>query len=58
MLGNKGQAIVEYVLLIFVAVSIAALIIRGVASRDQSNPGVVIKAWQGIIEAIAFDSSD
>lgn len=55
---NKGQIVVEYILLLIVAVSLAALIVRVLVHRDPDNPGAVIKAWTGIVEFISDDKPD
>jgi hypothetical protein len=55
---NKGQIVVEYVLLLLVAVLLATLITRAMVSRNSDKPGFVIQAWQGIISFIADDTPD
>ena len=54
-LGQGGQIIVEYVLLMIIAVSIAALITSLMVSRNQSNTGFLILKWNEIIRTIGAD---
>ena len=55
--SNKGQVIVEYMLLLVVAVSIATLIISRVSSRNENAPGFLIVKWRQIIQAIGADNA-
>ena len=52
---QRGQIIVEYVLLLMVGVAIAAIITRTMVSRSASNPGFLIKKWREIICVIGQD---
>ena len=56
--SQGGQIIVEYVLLLAIAVGIALLMTRTLIGRDQGNEGFVIQAWQTLIEQIGKDASD
>lgn len=56
--NNRGQVIIEYVLLLIIVVSIAAIIISGVVSRDESEPGFLIKAWNELVITIGNDCVD
>lgn len=55
---SSGQVIVEYVLLLLISVSIAALVIRQLGSRDPDEPGLIIVKWQQVLQAIAKDLPD
>lgn len=55
--NNRGQAVIEYVLLLVVLVSIALVIVGGLVGRT-GEPGVVIKAWSGLLTTIAQDYPD
>lgn len=55
---DNGQIVVEYVLLLVIAVSIAIIITTGLISRDPDNPGVVIEAWDALIKQIGADTPD
>lgn len=53
-----GQIIVEYVLLLVVAVSIALVIVTRLVKRDSEDPensGALIKKWQNIQQGVAED---
>ena len=54
----KGQIVVEYVLLLVVGVSIAALITSTVVSRNPENPGFLVKKWVDMIKLIGEDTAD
>ena len=56
--SERGQIIVEYVLLLAVAVILAALITKTMISHDPGSPGFVLKAWQGIVTDIGADKAD
>lgn len=56
--NQKGQIIVEYVLLLVIVVAIAATIVKVVASRDEGNPGFLIEAWDQMLKSIGSDLSD
>lgn len=57
-LGQRGQVVVEYVLLLVASVTVAFMITKMMVGRDPGNPGYVISAWQAIIEEIARDKPD
>lgn len=56
--------IVEYILLMFVAITVAMVLITQLIKRDanatQGNPsgGVIIKKWIQILDSIATDESE
>lgn len=54
---TRGQVVVEYVLLLIVAVIIVGALIAGLVSRD-GEPGLLVKAWQSILTAIGSDTTD
>jgi hypothetical protein len=55
--NNKGQIFVEYILLLLVAISTAALINRALTkdSDDPNDAGVLRKQWYRILTVIAND---
>ncbi len=55
--SNKGQIIVEYMLLLVIAVAVATLIVSQVSSRSETNPGFLIVKWRQIIQAIGTDNA-
>ncbi len=56
--NNKGQLIVEYVLLLSIAAVIAAIIVGKLGSRNEDEPGAIIKGWTAVIKSIAEDKPD
>ncbi len=58
-LNNKrGQVVVEYVLLLVIAVAVAALITKELVRRDPESPGVLIKKWDDILKEVGNDLPD
>ena len=57
-LGQSGQIVVEYLLLLVVAVGLATLITKTMISRDEGNPGFVLSAWRDLVTAIGADKAD
>lgn len=55
---SRGQVIVEYVLLLVISVSIAALVVRQLGSRNPDEPGLIIVKWQQVLKAVAADVPD
>ena len=54
-LSQRGQVIIEYVLLLVVALGLAAVIMRTVVSRDKDEPGFLMAKWQALINQVAAD---
>ena len=55
---QSGQIVVEYVLLLIVAIALAALITKGFVSRDPGSPGFLITSWNSLITQIGADHAD
>lgn len=55
LLTQQGQVIIEYVLLLFISITFATLLIKGMVSRTEGEEGMVIKAWSKMIDALAND---
>jgi uncharacterized protein (UPF0333 family) len=55
-LSSGGQVVIEYVLLLLITVSIAALVISRFASRDAANPGFLVLKWCNIQKTIREDN--
>lgn len=56
--NEKGQIVVEYVLLLSIAVTIAMLVVSQLVKRDSDDPensGALIKKWREIQETVAKD---
>jgi hypothetical protein len=58
LVGERGQIVVEYVLLLVIGVSIAMLITSKMVSRNADNPGFLVKKWFDIIKTIGEDTAD
>lgn len=57
-LNIHGQIVVEYILLLIVAVTIALLITNTMVSRSPNNTGFLILKWRQIIDLIGQDTAD
>lgn len=55
---QSGQIVVEYVLLLAIAIIVAALIVRAMISPDTGSPGFVLRTWDEIVIAIGADHAD
>lgn len=55
-INTRGQVVVEYVLLLIVAVGIAALITSLIASRNPDEPGIIVAKWHEILKTIGSDT--
>jgi uncharacterized protein (UPF0333 family) len=56
--NKRGQVVVEYVLLLVIAVAVAASISRQLVSRDGDNPGILVDKWNSILQTIGNDIPD
>lgn len=56
--NQKGQILVEYLLLMVIAVACATLLVKNLISRDDQNAGIFIKQWDKIIHIIGNDLPD
>lgn len=57
-MNNKGQILVEYLLLMVIAIACATLITKQLVSRDANKTGILIKQWDKIIHTIGNDVPD
>jgi hypothetical protein len=55
---QRGQIVVEYVLLLVIGVSLAMIITGTMVSRNPENPGFVVRKWLAIIKTIGEDPAD
>lgn len=58
LLNNHGQIVLEYILLMLVAVASALLITNRLVGRNPDNPGVVIQKWSQLTQIIGADQGD
>jgi uncharacterized protein (UPF0333 family) len=56
--NNKGQLIVEYILLLSISAVIAAIVVSKLGSRNEDDPGAIIKGWSAVIKSIGEDKAD
>lgn len=49
---------VEYVLLLVIAVGIAALLTSRLVSRNADNPGILVAKWHSILQVVGDDVPD
>ena len=56
--NQKGQILLEYILLIVVVAAIAQALMSELVQRTPGDQGVVIKTWIGVSEIIANDPAD
>ncbi len=54
--SNRGQVLVEYLLLMVIAVSMASFLIKKLVGRgDGASQGMVIQQWDKILKTIGND---
>lgn len=57
-MNKKGQIVVEYVLLLVLAVGLSALLVSQLVSRNSDEPGVLVAKWHAIMKAVGNDLPD
>lgn len=57
-MNQRGQIVVEYVLLLIIAVSLAYLLVSQMVSRNHDSPGFLVAKWQNILNVIGADMPD
>ncbi len=58
MKKNAGQIAVEYVLILFISITLATIAVKSLISRDENEPGSLINAWNRILGVIGNDLAD
>lgn len=59
ILNNKGQVLVEYMLLLLISVSFATLLVSKLISRkDGDGQGIIIQSWSKMLETLGNDLPD
>lgn len=56
--NRRGQVLVEYLLLMVIAVGLATLLTKQLVGRDDARPGIIINAWNKILINIGSDIPD
>lgn len=49
---QRGQVVVEYVLLLVIVVTLAVLLTKSLVSRNADDAGIITSKWYQIITAI------
>ena len=57
-MNNRGQIVVEYILLLVIAVGLAALLTKQLVSRNIDEPGIITSKWFQILKDIGKDLPD
>lgn len=58
MRKDSGQIAVEYVLLLVIGVAVWLILVTELVSRNPNSPGLVVRKWYEIINAIGSDPID
>lgn len=56
--SSSGQIVLEYILLVVVAVGLVTLISSTLVSRNAESPGYLIDKWHQILQTIGSDPSE
>lgn len=57
-MNNRGQIIIEYLLLLVLAVGLAAMLTKQLVSRSVDDAGVITTKWNAILTAVGADVPD
>lgn len=57
-MNKRGQIVVEYILLLVIAVGVAALLTKQLVGRSTDNPGLIVQKWNAILQTIGTDIPD
>lgn len=49
---------VEYILLLVLAVGLAALLTKNLVSRDPEDAGILVTKWDAVLKAVGQDLPD
>lgn len=59
MRNNRGQVIVEYLLIMVLMVAIASFLTKKLVGRgDEDGQGIIVKSWSRMIKAVGNDLPD
>lgn len=56
--NQSGQIVLEYVLLLVIAVGVAATLTTLLVSRNPESTGMIVSKWNQIIQTIGDDTAD
>jgi hypothetical protein len=57
-LNQRGQVLVEYMLLLLISVSFATLLVSKLISRKEGDEGIIIKSWTRMLTTLGNDLPD
>jgi uncharacterized protein (UPF0333 family) len=56
--SSSGQIVIEYALLLVIAISLAAIFTKFMIGRTEGSEGVIIKVWTELSDQIGNDLPD
>lgn len=56
--NKRAQVLVEYLLLMVIAVSLATLLTKTLINRKSGSEGIIITAWDKILQNVGKDLPD
>lgn len=56
--NNKGQILIEYILLLLISVSLATILVKQLVGRGDTEQGIIISSWSKIIKSLGNDLPD
>lgn len=56
--AQRGQIVLEYILLLVISVGVATLLTKSLVSRNPASPGILTGAWNNINTVIGNDIID
>lgn len=57
-INQKGQVLVEYMLLLLISVSLATLLVTKLISRKDGSEGIIINSWNKMLKTLGNDLPD
>ncbi len=56
--NQSGQIVLEYILLLVIAVAVAATLTTLLVSRNPESTGMIVLKWNQIVQTIGSDPAD
>lgn len=56
--NQSGQVIIEYLLLLVIAVGMAAILTKQLVSRTPGEEGILVTKWHAMLKVIGDDLAD
>ena len=57
-LNQKGQILVEYMLLLLISVTFATILVSKLISRRDGEQGIIVKSWAKMLTTLGNDLPD